>query len=490
MNSLYLWPDRPAASLLALWLFSQIFFYAARVPMHRAIRSAGRVLAGGLRLLARLCRGLSQKMAQRDHEMVVDMGRGDSEAKIAREFRRVEGAFTKELARYPDLRRKMDDLVSRLEGDYKEAGSSSPTAPGWGEAAAAVAKMPPTGDRVVQKLLEEIHRSAVDGEKKALKEFREATAGRHKILGNMAPLWKELKHLTAEAGKSVGLALEATRRIDGYMTTYEQIRANDAKTVRALGWASTQLFVVSLLVLGVAIGGAFVNFNLIALPMSELVPSGSRIGGLPVSTVAALVVVLMEVAAGIFAMEMLGVTSFFPKLELLPAGRRRIILVVSVGGLLLLACIESSLAVLREQLVESATALKQSLAGGSATAVASPASSRIPVIGQAVLGFILPWILAMVAVPLETLISTGGHIVLSASGGLLALGGTLARLLGHAARYAVDTLRHAYDIYIVIPLQLERIALGSRGGGRVAALAAAPGGSSLDSRSGRSEVRR
>jgi hypothetical protein len=205
-----------------------------------------------------------------------------------------------------------------------------------------------------------------------------------------------------------------------------------------------------------------VNFNLIALPMSELVPAGSRIGGMPVSTVAALVVVLMEVAAGIFAMEMLGITSFFPKLDLLPASRRRIILVVSVGGLLLLACIECSLAVLREQLVESATALKQSLAGVHEKAVADPAASRIPVVGQAVLGFILPWILAMVAVPLETLITTGGHIFLTLTAGILALVGTIARLLGHGSRYLVEGARHLYDIYIVIPLQIERLASGAR----------------------------
>ena len=489
MDSLYFWPTRPAASLLVLWLISQVFCYAARIPMHRAFGSLGHVLGGAFRMLSRLCRGLSQKFAARDHEMVVDMGRGDAEAKIAREFRRIEGAFTKELARYPEVQRKIDDLASRLEGDYKEAGTSAPTAPGWGEAAAAVAKMPPTGDRVVQKLLEEIHRSAVEGEKKALKEFRESTAARHKVLGSMAPMWKELKHLTGETGKAVGAALESTRRIDGYMTTYEQIRKSDAKVVRSLGWASTQLFVVSLIVLAVAIGGAFVNFNLIALPMSELVPSGSRIGGMPVSTVAALVVVLMEVAAGIFAMEMLGVTSFFPKLELLPSSRRRIILVVSVGGLLLLACIESSLAVLREQIVDSASALKQSLAGVQAGPVAQPAASRIPVVGQAVLGFILPWILAMVAVPLETLISTGGHIVLSAGGALLGLAGTISRLLGHAARYGVETLKHVFDIYIVIPLWLERMAVGSRGGATVATLAHGPGPGSGEPRL-RSEVRR
>ena len=194
--------------------------------------------------------------------------------------------------------------------------------------------------------------------------------------------------------------------------------------------------------------------------MSELVPSGNRIGGLPVSTIAALVVVLMEVAAGIFTMEMLGITSFFPKLDLLPSSRRRIILVVALGGLFMLACIECSLAILRESIVESASALKHSLAGVSEKAVADTATSRIPVIGQAVLGFILPWILAMVAVPLETLIATGGHIALTATAGVLALVGTVSRLLAHGSRYLVEGLRHLYDIYIVLPLQIERIATG------------------------------
>jgi hypothetical protein len=89
--------------------------------------------------------------------------------------------------------------------------------------------------------------------------------------------------------------------------------------------------------------------------------------------------------------------------------------------------------------------------------VTETASSRIPVIGQAVLGFILPWILAMVAVPLETMISTGGHIVLSALAGLLHLGSMVARLGGHLMRYMLEAMRHVYDIYIVIPLQIEKM---------------------------------
>ena len=460
MEHLYLWPANPAASLLALWILSQVFLYAARAPMHKALQSVAHLFAGAFRIAARWCRAMAAGVLRRDREMVIEMGRGDLEAKIGREFHRIEGAFGKELSRYPDLHRKIDDAVTKVDADFQECASSAPAAPGWSDAVSAVAKMPQSGDRVVQKLLEEIHKSAVAGEKKALQDFRDATARRHRLLGAMAPAWKELTKLATEVSKAVTSALESTKRIDGFMESYEKVRKADDKAVRALGWSSTQLFVVSVLVLAVAIGGAFVNFNLIALPMSELVPSGSRIGGMPVSTVAALVVVLMEIAAGIFAMEMLGVTSFFPKLELLPRSRRRLILVVAVGGLFMLACIEASLAVLREQIVESSSALRQSLAG--VPTVAETASSRIPVIGQAVLGFILPWILAMVAVPLETMISTGGHIVLSALSGLLNLGGMLSRLGGHSMRYLLEAARHVYDIYIVIPLQIERMVVSGR----------------------------
>src|SRR5205807_2028085 len=257
MERFYFWPTNPAASIFTLWILSQVFLYAARVPMHRALREAGRLLGGVFRIGARWCRGLA-------------------------------------------------------------------AAPGWTEAVAAVAKMPPNMDGTVKKVLEEIQKSAAAGEKKALNEFRETTAKRHRILSRMAPAWKEVQKTATDVSRAVSGALEATKRIDGYMTSYEQVRADDKNATRAIGWNATQLFVVSLLVMAVAMGGAFVNFNLIALPMSELVPSGNRIAGMPVATVAALVIVLMEIAAGVFAMEMLGITSFFPKLELIPRSRRRI----------------------------------------------------------------------------------------------------------------------------------------------------------------------
>ena len=51
--------------------------------------------------------------------------------------------------------------------------------------------------------------------------------------------------------------------------------------------------------------------------------------------------------------------------------------------------------------------LKAAVAGGKHT---ESAASRIPVIGQAVLGFVLPWLLALVAMPLEMLVQSGRHM--------------------------------------------------------------------------------
>jgi hypothetical protein len=38
------------------------------------------------------------------------------------------------------------------------------------------------------------------------------------------------------------------------------------------------------------------------------------------------------------------------------------------------------------------------------------------------------------------------------------------RVLAHGVRYLVETVRHVYDVYIILPLQLQRLATSARGG--------------------------
>ena len=112
---------------------------------------------------------------------------------------------------------------------------------------------------------------------------------------------------------------------------------------------------------------------------------------------------------------MLGITDLFPKLHAAAPSQRKLILWLAVLGLFFLASVESSLAILREHIVEAENALKMALSGSETGVMERATNSKIPVIGQAVLGFVLPWILAMVAIPLEMFLDSGRHVVASVS---------------------------------------------------------------------------
>jgi len=463
MHGLLLWPDRPALSLLVLWAVSQLLLYAARVPMHRVLRKLGTALGGAFRLAARWLRSAAEELRRRNREVLLESGRADAETRLEREFQRLATTFTADLKAYPALHRRLDESVKRVEEDLAASSLTPPTAPGWPEAVQAVASIPKAGDRTVQKVLDEIHRSAQVQEKKALQEWREAVAKRHGILAASAARWKVVHGLLEQVNRTVSGVLAASGRIDGYMDTYQKIQRGENAAERVLAVSAIELFVVSLFVVAVAGFGGFVNFQLIARPMSELVPGGAWVLGMPVSTIAALVIVLMEVAAGIFVMETLGVTHLFPRIGALSPSRRRVIFGVALAGLFLLASIEASLAILREQLLEADKALALALAGESArgaVTVAAPLLSRIPTIGQAVMGFVLPWILAMIAVPLEMLVQSGRHVIGRALVLVLQGGSGFLRIVGHVARQALGALVHAYDIWIIVPLQAERLARG------------------------------
>ncbi len=462
MEGLYLWQDNPGLSILVLIVAAVIFMYFAREPIQRVLKTLAQGLSGGLYLVAGWCNETAERMQSRSRELLLEAGRDSQELHIEQEFRRLESNYARDLAGYPRLHLKLDENITEIDSTFRDAAEVPPAAPGWGDVVEAITRVKGMNSQVVENMLDDIHDSAVEAEKEALQEYRAASAKRHKILASMAPRWKELKGVFERVGKSVNALLESTRRIDGYMDRYEQIRRGDDRTARNLASSAGKLFIISLIVIGIAVAAAFINFQLIALPMSELVPSGTRLIGMPVASVAALVIVLMEVAAGIFLLDALGITHLFPQIGTLPASRRRLIFSVAFGSLFLLASIEASLAVLREQLVEAEMSLMESLAGGGEGAVARATGSLIPVVGQAVLGFTLPWILAMIAVPLEMLIESGRHVVNRILVLLLHGFGLVARFIAYVLQYAILLIAHLYDAIIMIPIQIERWIRGDK----------------------------
>jgi hypothetical protein len=219
-------------------------------------------------------------------------------------------------------------------------------------------------------------------------------------------------------------------------------------------------FVISGLVLVIAALGGFVNFQLIALPMSEMVGGGSHLGAIKTSDVAALVIIMVEVAMGLFLMESLRITRLFPVIGTLDDRMRRRMMWATFAILFTLAGIESSLAYMRDLLAADREALTQALSGVTA---ANPAFRWIPSVGQMVMGFILPFALTFVAIPLESFVHSSRTVLGACLGGTLRALAFGLRLLGRLTHHAGSLLVACYDLAIFIPLRIEALAHSGAG---------------------------
>src|SRR2546429_9921617 len=108
----------------------------------------------------------------------------------------------------------------------------------------------------------------------------------------------------------------------------------------------------------IAAGGAFINFKLIALPMSEMVGAGDYVtSSLRTSEVAALVIIFVEASMGLFLLEAMRVTHLFPGIANLNEVLRRRMLWIAVALLVTLAGGEAALALVGGMLIAAKQAL-------------------------------------------------------------------------------------------------------------------------------------
>jgi hypothetical protein len=177
----------------------------------------------------------------------------------------------------------------------------------------------------------------------------------------------------------------------------------------------------------------------------------------------------VEASMGLFLLEAMRVTHLFPRIASLNEVLRRRMLWIALALLVTLAGVEAALALMRDMLIADKQALLQSLAAVHA----GPTDgwvAKIPTAGQMLLGFILPFALAFIAIPLESLIHaarTVGGVLFMALVRALAL---LLRIAAQAVRQVSRVLIRLYDVAIVAPLLAERLVKGSRRGGRLADL--------------------
>src|SRR4051812_27450383 len=461
-HSLLLWPENPGLSIVVLVVVAMGFMYAARRPVHELLRALGHMIGGPLRIAARSLTQAAADIHHRNKAVLLAHGRQELGSRVEREFERLAAIVTRDLQGYPTLQRKLLDEITKIEEDYKKCGEVPPPSPDWTDAVAAIANVKSTGNELVLRVLEEIKRSVSAIHDKALGEYRKSYETRHKILEGFMPFWRSVDKNLAQVEKNLAALQSSVKTVDAHMAKYEQINAGSDKAQHALTVSGFTQFAIALLVMMVAAGGAFINFKLIALPMSEMVGAGDYItSSLRTSEVAALVIIFVEASMGLFLLEALRITHLFPRIATLNEHLRKRMLWIALTLLVTLAGVEAALALMRDMLIADKQALLQSLATVQATQT-DGWMAHIPTAGQMLLGFILPFALAFIAIPLESVIhsgrTVGGVFVLA----LLRSLAFLLRVLGNVARQMSRVLTKLYDVVIVVPLMAERMWKGSR----------------------------
>jgi len=456
---LYIWSESAAVSL-AIWLvLAVVVLYFGRPHAHQLLRSTGRAIHHGLRLAAVGLRGLEERISARNREVLLAQGRAETENAIEREFTRVKAIVDHELSHYPDLHRRLSDTLEQVESDYQSTAHNAPLPPEWSEVTQTIHSLPSSGDPAVTKILNEIKSAVENAHKESLRAYQKSTQERHKILSGMASQWRSLKQNMEAVNNKISGIEERAQAIDRHMDNYERMRSNDDTAVQTLAASSLRQFLIAGLVLAISAFGGLINFHLIALPMSEMVGGGAQFGGMPIADIAALVIVMVEVAMGIFLLESLRITSLFPVIGRMDDRMRKRLGIAAATILVLFAGIEASLAYLRDLLILDRQALTQSLAGAEAAA----AQFRwIPSVAQLLLGFILPFALAFVAIPLESFINALRTVVGMMLLAVVRVLRVTLRVLGATANHVSKMLVSLYDLFVMVPLGIERLVVEQR----------------------------
>ncbi len=444
------WPAL-SATLWIVLAVSAMFF--ARPTAHKLIFAAGNSLHKMFRL-ASVSVGSAQKiLGKRNREVLLAAGREAKERIVEREFDRINETVRKDLANYSALHRNLSESIGRIEQDHKDAVDVPPDPPGWVNAVKAVANIDSKEGRVgIGNVLSDIHKSLVKAHKESMEMYREASGKRHELLRKMRPEWRQIDQTIGKIGKNVDTLLSRAVTIDRHMQEYEDIVKGEDRSISVLSSSSLVYFFVSGLVLIIALGGATINFSLIARPMAEMVGGTNLIGGFKTADIAALVIILVEISMGLFLMESLRITRLFPVIGALPDKMRVRMVYITFTLLFLLASVEAGLAYMREVLLQDELLTSALLRGDNNVAVVSGEFTWITTAAQMGMGFILPFALTFVAIPLETFVHSLRTVI-----GLLAIGtlrfmALTLRLLGNVFRYLGVLLTQLYDLPLFIPL--------------------------------------
>jgi hypothetical protein len=425
----------PTSSALVWFVVLTVLLYIARTPAHFAISSFSRVLHSALRLSARSLMQAEKNLAIRNREVLLGHGRDSVERIIEREIERMDATVRRDLAEYPSLHRKISEVLAAVEAEYKESAEVPPSPLSWTKAVEAVAKIPAKSDPMVADILEEINKSMQKAHEKAIVEYRKSSATRHNLLKGLMPHWRGVQRKLEEVDKHVTSLLDRADVISRHINEYRDVLDKTDRAVRILSSSALSQFFISAFVLAIAVGGAAINFTLIARPMAEMVGGQYLTAGFKTADIAALV------------------------------NTTRIRMVwITFGLLFTLASVEAGLAFMREMLLEDELATSALLRGDEVGAAIAD-FTWITTAAQMGMGFILPFALVFIAIPLETFVHSTRTVLGLLGVVILRSLAYVLRLLGNIFLQIGNMLRGLYDLLAFVPLWIEHMIRPRSGNG-------------------------
>ncbi|WP_018149151.1 hypothetical protein [Henriciella marina] len=435
-----------------LWLLIAggiLLLYIGRPYLHGLFRSVFFGLAYVLRDVARRLEEGGNSVYKRYIELVAAHTAETLEQRLVSQEMKLE-------KRAPEIDRRTSGIVDKLETSRAELDATV-------EAFRAV----DLDERTVETVRDKIYESNASRSKAKLTS---AVADvRRAVKEELTPLRPQINALRSELKpmaentarlRSISNELErSSKQINKDLATFEACIHPNYEDRRAAAQRQSILipWLLSLLVMAIALTGVFLNFFLIQRPMAEIVGDDLQVMGIGLPTAAALVVIFLEAVAGIVLMDAAGITKI-TLISTLPRIHKRVLLYAAFAFLAAFSFFEAILAIQREVLIDiDQETTRMALGEGASEASGESAGVSLTMIAQMVLAVLIPWLLAIAAIPLETVVQNFIlilrlvlHQVMIFLAFIFATLATVLKALG------LFVLR-VYDLLIFLPLAVERM---------------------------------
>ena len=435
-----------------LWLVVAgiiLLLYVGRPYLHGLFRGIFFGLAYVLRDVARRLENASNNIYRQYIELVASHTAETLEQRLVSQEMKLE-------KRAPEIDRRISGIVDKLDTNQSDLSETL-------EAFRAV----DLDERTLKEVQDSIQARG-QGHSRA-KLSSAASDVRRAVKEELAPLRPQINALRSELKpmaenitrlRSISNELSrSSKQINKDLTTFEECIHPDYEHRREAAQRQSILipWLLSLLVMTVALTGVFLNFFLIQRPMAEIVGDDLQVMGIGLPTAAALVVIFLEAVAGIVLMDAAGITKI-TLISTLPRIHKRVLLYAAFAFLAAFSFFEAILAIQREVLIGiDQETTRRALGELPAEEAGETGGISLTMIGQMILAILIPWLLAVAAIPLETVVQNFililrlvMHQITMFLAFIFAILATVLKALG------LFVLR-VYDLLIFLPLTVEKM---------------------------------